>query len=420
MADRFLSFDGLIDAVANRSFDRSPAIICNAHITGLGVARALASHDVPVIAIDQTGDGVAPYSTAVDHAGRVSYPLDDEGAFQDDVEALAAEIGREPVAFACMDEWVHAFARTQPDGVRLSFSADRIDDVLDKESLYGTAEALGIPYPETYRIREAAADGGVVEHAPEILSAAEAAERLGFPLVVKPALKREFEAAIGTNVIEVRDGDEYDEIIEQARRQNIRIMAQERVSVTPGEDRSYVSFTPIEGEPVGIVGNPSRYPMVYGTSCLVTQRETPEVEKRAKELLADAGYHGISEAEFVHDERRDEFVLLDVNTRPWKWISLPVEVGANLPYAAYAETLGEPYDLEASSDGTWVYLPDYLSLLSEGGTDRLSRAQWRSLISGTFESEPGLTTGVYAPNDPGPMERLVRTTFGDREYYCAC
>lgn len=420
MADRFLSFEELIDAVADRSFDRPPAIVCNAHITGVGVARALKKHDVPVIAVDQTGDGVAPYSTAVDLAGRVSYPLDDLAAFKTDIEALIGEIGTEPVAFACMDEWVHAFARTRPDGIRLPFSADRIDDVLDKESLYGTAEALDIPYPETYRIREVVTDGGVVDHAPETVSADEAAERLGFPLVIKPALKREFEAAIGTNVVEVEGKEEYMELVEEARRQDIRIMAQERVSVTAGEDRSYVSYTPPEDEPVGVVGNPSRYPMVYGTSCLVTRRETPMVERRARELLTSAGYHGISEAEFVHDGARDEYVLLDVNTRPWKWISLPVETGANLPYAAYSVAVGESYEVESIADGTWVYLPDYLALLSEGGTDRLSQTQWRSLISGAFETESGLTTGVYSPRDPGPTEQLLRTKFGQREYYCAC
>jgi D-aspartate ligase len=58
MATEFLRRADLLDRLERESFDRPPAIICNAHITGLGVARALASHDVPVIAIDRNGDGV--------------------------------------------------------------------------------------------------------------------------------------------------------------------------------------------------------------------------------------------------------------------------------------------------------------------------------------------------------------------------
>lgn len=420
MADRFLPFTELLAAVGDRTFERPPAIVCNAHITGLGVARALSAHEVPVIAIDKNGDGVAPNSEAVDLAGQVSYPLDDEAGFEADVEALVDELDGAAVAFACMDEWVHAFARTRPDGVRLPFAADRIDAVLDKESLYGTAEALGVPYPETYRIRETAANGGTVEYAPEAMTADEAADALGFPLVIKPALKREFEAAIGTNVIEVEDADEYAEIIDAARRHQISIMAQERVPVIPGEDRSYVSYVPAEGDPLGVVGNPARHPMVYGTSCLVQQRPDPTVERRARSILEETGYHGISEAEFVYDGDRDEYVLLDVNTRPWKWISLPVEAGANLPYAAYADAVGAEYQAEPLSDATWVYLRDYLALLSDGGADWLTAAQWRSLISGDFEGERGLTTGVYSPADPGPMQQLLATEIGGGEYYCAC
>nr|WP_223301924.1 hypothetical protein [Haladaptatus sp. R4] len=190
MADEFRSFEGLRRALAETTFDTPPAIVCNAHVTGLSVARALAAHDVPVIAIDRNGKGVAPYSDTVDFAGQVTYPLDDSDGFREDVEAFAAELGHEPVAFPCMDEWVHAFAGTEPEGVRLPFAGrETIDAVLDKESLYAKAEQLGVPYPETYRLSETSTD--------------DAADALGFPLVVKPALKREFEEAVGTNVIEV-------------------------------------------------------------------------------------------------------------------------------------------------------------------------------------------------------------------------
>jgi hypothetical protein len=41
-------------------------------------------------------------------------------------------------------------------------------------------------------------------------------------------------------------------------------------------------------------------------------------------------------------------------------------------------------------------------------------------VSGEFEADPGLTTGVYAPSDPGPGYQLLTTEFGEREYYCSC
>jgi predicted ATP-grasp superfamily ATP-dependent carboligase len=419
MAETFHSTAGLRSALADASFDRPPALVANAHITGLGVARALAAHDVPVIALDRTGRGVAPPSEAVAYAGRVTYPLDDPGAFREDVEAIAAEIGHEPVAFTCMDEWVDAFAETRPDGVRLPFDHRTYDGVLDKESLYGRCADLGVPYPETYSLADVDPD--------------EAADRLGFPLVVKPARKREGEAVLGTNVLEVDDGAELASVVATAEDADVRLLLQERVDVAVGEDRSVASYVPPAGveDAVGIVGNARvRNPTGYGTSCVVRSVESPELAERAYGLLDDAGYHGISEAEFVYDRGREEFVLIDLNTRPWKWIGLPVEVGADLPYVAYTGAVdggsggrpGDRTDGPDATDATWVYLRDYLEVLAgePSFADVLDRETWTRLASGRFETERGLTTGVYAPSDPAPTARLLETEFGSNEYYCSC
>ena len=430
----FRSFEGLRDALADAEFDRPPAIVANAHVTGLSVARALNARDVPVVAIDRNGTGVAPYSEAVDFAGRVTYPLDDEAGFREDVEALAAELGHEPVAFGCMDEWVHAFSRTDPEGVRLPF-ADRatVNRVLDKESLYAVADDLDVPYPETYRVAETdpsatggeAGPGGRGGATRESVPAAEAADRLGFPLVVKPALKRKFEEAVGTNVIEVDDREQFEDVVANAADAGIRVMAQEKVPVERGADCSLASYVPKSGEAVTFVGNARvRYPLGFGTSSVVERADESaarEVEANAVAVLDETGYYGISEAEFVYDADREAYVLLDVNTRPWKWISLPVQAGANLPLAAYSDAVGEDYESDEVRDARWVYLADYLKVLdTEGFADVLGKSDWLSLFSGEFEAREDLTTGVYRPSDPGPAYRLLDTEFGTQEYYCSC
>lgn len=429
MADRFLGFDELITTIRTLAFDRPPAFVCNAHITGLGVARALADHDVPVIALDRTGTGVAPYSDAVVAAGQITYPLDDPDGFRADIETLAELTDTEPVAFACMDEWVHTLANTTPTGVRLPFATDRISDVLNKEALYRTAHALDIPYPETYRIAETHPDAPRTG-SPEVVPAATAADILGFPLVVKPALKREFEEALGTNVIEVSSADEFEHTVNLAQQHGIRVMAQERVRTVPGEDRSYVSYTPKSDDPIGIVGRPVRYPAAYGTSCYVERDHAPTIEDRARTVLAATGYHGISEAEFIYDTDRDDHVLLDINTRPWKWIGLPVHAGANLPYAAYADATNTPYTPTEIRDAAWVYLRDYLALCHATATengkpngnhpDPLAREDWHALLSGGAVESRVLTTAVYSPTDPGPASQLLANEISDHEYYCAC
>ncbi|WP_255192991.1 carboxylate--amine ligase [Natronobeatus ordinarius] len=413
MATEFQSTASLLADLEDASFDRPPAIVSNAHYTGLAVSRALEALDVPVVALDRTGDGVAPPSTAVDYAGRITYPLEDADGFESDLEAVVDAVGSEVVAFPCMDEWVHAYAGADVDGVRRPFSGPAgIERVLDKESLYAVAEALGVPYPETYRLRETD---------PE-----EAADALGFPLVVKPARKREGEEALGTNVIEVEDEEAFAEIVAAAEDADVRIMAQERVNVAPGEDCSVGSYVPPSGvgDALSVVGNPRlRYPRAYGSSCAVERVERPELEERAFDVLAETGYHGISEAEFVYDADRGEYVLLDVNTRPWKWIGMPVEAGANLPAAAYAAVTEAEYEPEPFREALWVALKEYVSALATDDSTPavLDGTHWRALASGSFErSDGGLTTAVYRPSDPGPTAKLLETEFSGREYYCAC
>ncbi|WP_224448852.1 carboxylate--amine ligase [Haloprofundus salilacus] len=415
MADRFLETDDLLEAVAEATFDRPPAVVANAHITGLSVARALDAHGVPVIALDRSGDGVAPPSEAIDFAGRVTYPLDDSDGFKKDLEALADAAGTDLVAFGCMDEWVHAFADTEPEGVRRPFSDKKgIDAVLDKSSLYRLAEELEVPYPETYWLDESDPDA--------------AAEALGFPFVLKPALKREGEEALGTNVLEVGDREELYETLEAAEAADIELLAQEKVNIAQGRDMSLASYVSPGGETLSVVGNARvRYPLAFGTSCVVETTDRPEIRERALSVLERTGYHGISESEFVYDADREEYVLLDINTRPWKWISMPVAVGANLPLAAYSSVVDDvSYDVASAADsvddGRWVYLRDYLTLLSTDDSlrDVLSGDDWEALAAGSFESSGTLTTGVYRPSDPKPTAKLLETEFSRRDYYCSC
>jgi hypothetical protein len=387
-----------------------------------------------VIAVDRAGgepapdaetvphDGLAPPSDAVDYAGAVTYPLDDLDGFRADVEAVVEAVGTEAVAFGCMDEWALSYAEAAPDGVRLPFAgSDTLDAVLNKSELYATCEALGVPYPETYRLAATEAAGSRAADA----TVDEAAAALGFPLVVKPELKRDFEEAFGTNVIEVADRGELDDVVGAAREAGIAVMAQRRVDVATGRDHSLASYVPPAGtdDALAVVGNAAvRYPRNFGTSCLVETADEPAIAERALAVLDEAGYHGISEAEFVYDEGREEFLLLDVNTRPWKWIGLPVAAGANLPMAAYAAVTDATYESDGTEPARWVYLRDYLSLLASDDAfwDQLSAADWRRLVSGAFERDGDLATGVYRPSDPGPAAKLFETEFVDRDYYCSC
>src|SRR5690348_464016 len=57
--------DAAAIAQAANAFSLPAAIVCNAHITGLAVARSLAAQGVPVIGLDRDPAGVALASNAL-------------------------------------------------------------------------------------------------------------------------------------------------------------------------------------------------------------------------------------------------------------------------------------------------------------------------------------------------------------------
>jgi len=117
--------------------------------------------------------------------------LDDLDGFREDVEAIVDAIGREAVAFGCMDEWALAYARAGgsrgcPAPLRRDRHARRrveqvraVRDLRDaRRSVPGDVPAHG---------DGGGGDGHAGRRRPDDEAAAEA---LGFPLVVKPELKR--------------------------------------------------------------------------------------------------------------------------------------------------------------------------------------------------------------------------------------
>src|SRR3954463_1956247 len=64
--------------------DAPAAIVCNAHITGLAVARSLAKQGVPVIGLDREPSGVALVSSSLVSAGFCADPIAQEEEFIQD------------------------------------------------------------------------------------------------------------------------------------------------------------------------------------------------------------------------------------------------------------------------------------------------------------------------------------------------
>jgi len=397
------------------SSELPPAVVFNCHITGLAVARSLGKQRVPVIALDHDNKGYGLHSRYTTIAGRCPYPLDDERAFIDLLLEIGATLKQKSVLFPCLDEWVFAVARHRrelEEFFLFPFSEeDIIERILDKNLLYKKCEERGIPIPRTYYVGEQSPD--------------KIASEIEFPCIVKPALQREFTNEFGEKVFRVESREDFLQMCERAAHHPL--LAQEIVGAGVDSFYSLCSYIGRDGEAKGVfVGRKlEQYPPDFGTACIVDARYVEEIAERGVKMLKDFGYQGISEVEFIYDEKSQDYKLLDINTRVWKWIGLPIHAGVDLPYLAYADAIhGQVEAAGRQRDGIrWTYLKDYIALRRERAVSveaTLAHEDWINLIANNTDVTGDVIDAVLSSDDPAPFARLIESLFEQRQYYCAC
>ncbi len=75
----------------------------------------------------------------------------------------------------------------------------------------------------------------------------------------------------------------------------------------------------------------------------------PELEASFRELLQQIGWTGPVEGEFIRDEIRDRFYLIEINPRFTAWIFYSAALGSNHPALAVRAALGDPVSIADDS-----------------------------------------------------------------------
>jgi predicted ATP-grasp superfamily ATP-dependent carboligase len=395
---------------------RPAALVMNTHITGLAVARSLGRDGVSVLGLDKERGGAGQHSRHLAGLGLVPGPeVDGGGALADHLVALGPSFAERPVLFPTNDDWVLALARHRDrleEHYRFPFAPyDVVQRALGKTALYRACEALGVAAPRSWYLDDRAP--------------AEVASVVPYPCVLKPDDSRGFYDAFRAKVFVVGSPAEFLARVADAAAYGLTLVAQEYVDTRPGGFWSVASYLSADGTARGVFTGRKleQWPLGFGTSCLADARWDPAIAEAGVAVLRELGYWGISEIEFVQDAATGRHLLLDVNTRPWKWVGLPVAAGVDLPLLAYADAVGRPFDAPRQVDGTrWVFLRDYVQLVRARAAtvphEQVSKAEWTDLLAG----RPGLLVdGVHDPDDPEPSYDLLwEQLAGGPGYSCAC
>jgi D-aspartate ligase len=365
-------------------------VILGGDSQGLGIARSLGRHGIPVCVIDDE-TSISRASRFVQHSVRV-HDLRSESSLLDALAVARNRYGLSGwVLYPTRDENVAALAANR-DTLARDFrvptpSVASIRHVWDKRETYQLAEKLSISIPRTWFPRSEA-DLDDIE--------------VSGPLVVKPAIKEHFFYA--THVKAWRADDRIE--LAAAFRRAAEIVDDGEVIVqelVPGGGQEQYAYCALfrAGEPVAsmTVRRCRQHPSDFGrASTYVETISLPDLAQPASKFLKNIDYYGLVELEFKHDARDGAYKLLDVNARTWGYHSLGGPAGVDFPYLLYQDQLGRPIGEAHARPGVrWIRLTtDVPNAVRDISARKLrARDYLRTLFSVNTEA-------VFSLRDPLP------------------
>lgn len=223
------------------------------------------------------------------------------------------------------DRWVGFLSdnyETLSDWYQLSVPEPEITDICyNKIKTYTRAKELGIPIPESYFPKDE-----------EDLIALE--DKVSYPVIIKPAVMHTFYSKLGKKVYVCRNPEELLTNYRLATGVILpeEVIVQEFLAGGPTKLYSFGSFC--SGDKVwgSFVANRIRQkPMDFGISTTFARTVVNErINEQASRFLTGINYFGLSEVEFMYDDKTEEFKLIEINPRTWKWHTISNSIGINL------------------------------------------------------------------------------------------
>jgi predicted ATP-grasp superfamily ATP-dependent carboligase len=360
-------------------------LVTGASYRALGVVRSLGRAGVPVCVAASDDHSVALFSRYVRRRLRWGPGTDDERSRA--LIELAREAGLEGwLLLPTDDEDAALFARRrevlEEHFVIVSSPWGTFRHAYDKRAAAEIATEAGIALPWSRSLPEALESGGP------------------FPLVVKPAFRRQADALPPTKAWLARDRSELQRIASDLGSivDPEILVAQELI---PGRER--LSFAALCEEGRVLASLTARrlrqFPIDFGrSSSYVETIEDGSIRHDGERMLRALRLTGMVEVEFQRDPRTSANKLLDVNPRVWGWQSISAEAGVDFPLLFWRMAGGLPIEpVHARSGVRWMRAStDIPAGICEIRSGEVSlRSYLRSLVRAR-------QSAVFAYDDPLP------------------
>ena len=366
------------------------AVVIGGGCQGLGIARSLGQHGIPVCLIDDELS-IARASRFVRDAIRVP-DLRTEQALLDALALAHGRLGLSGwVLYPTREENIAGIAANR-EALQREFRVPTpelasIRHAWDKRDVYGLAERLSIPVPRTWFPRSE-----------EDLAAIEVDD----PVVLKPAIKEHFFYATHAKAWRADTAAELLAVFRRATEimPASEVIVQEMIPGGGEHQYAYCAFFR-QGRPVAsmTVRRRRQHPSDFGVaSTFVETISLPELAEPSCRFLAAIDYYGLVELEYKRDPRDGVCKLLDVNARTWGYHSVGGPAGVDFPYLLVRDQIGAPAEEAHARAGVrWIRLStDVPNALRDIRAGRLRPGEYLRSLRGVR------TEAVFSVKDPLP------------------
>jgi len=328
------------------------ALVVHSRRTGLALIRALGKKGVEVFCADTykaegffsryTKRGIVlPELIKIGNDALLTH-------FVDIARSIDSENSK-PYLFTGSDDYLMFFVKNWDVlsiYYRPSFETDLkvLKSCLEKKEMYKTAERADVLIPKTY------------------YSPLTANEVNSYPVIIKPSLKKTDKVDVVKSAFRIEKAynkDELNTYMGMLNSLNVSFVVQEYIE--GGDDSLYTAgiYTHKGKLIAGCTGRKLRqYPPELGECSFGELITEPQLIESARRLVKEAKLTGICQVEFKKD--KGKFYLMEINPRPWSWISLIDYAGINLPYTSIEchenfENCQSQKFLQTRDKGTWMF-----------------------------------------------------------------
>jgi len=382
------------------------AIVMNMFYTGLGIARSLGEHGIPVIGLTAK-PGI--YGNYTRYAKIVVSPdsRDQPEALLNRLMELGKELGHRAVIFPTRDDDVIFLDRYRkelsPYFILTVPESAAIQGCLDKWETYLAARKANVQTPRCW----------LIENENDLR---QALPNLVYPCVVKPVAAYHWRKSGhwalvgGRKAIGIHSEEELLSEYKAISRADTRMLVQELVA---GDDQCLVIAACYFDRQSNFVAGFNlqkvlQVPQGFGTGCIVQATNRAELFEPAIRLLQEIRYTGIAEVEYKWDATTRQYQLIEVNPRPWDQHRLGRVCGVDLVYLAYLEHAGLPLPVTTCRERSVKWVAE------DGFITAVLQSIWRR--DGSFRRLLRLARGsrtyaIWSWRDPLPFLVYMSTRF---------